>query len=782
MALRKRLQRLHECLAGVQPRAGDSLAWAAVAFWSGIMAWFALPASPGRTGAVILLTVALAVLLLRGLAMHCSQPLALNRGLQPLWLSAFMLAGLGWMALRAGLVETTLLPANVGMVRFEGQVLQVWMAGPEKARLVVAVHDLPAVAARFRPRKVRITVRLAKAAKGLAARWQDLPLPGDGITGRIRLHRLPEPVSPEAHDPRRSLWFAGIGATAFAHHAWLAWPHRGGEGTDKPTAPCRNCTLALKLERALERLRRKVAHAIEATMTDARAASLAMALLTGTRGALAEEDRAVLRAAGLAHILAISGLHLALVAGAVFWIVRALLAAVPVLALTWPVRRIAALVALVASLAYMLLSGNSVATQRAFIMLAVATLALMLDRPAITMRNLGLAAFVVLLMRPEEAVSAGFQMSFAAVMTLIATWEALRNLHARREEADFRGNVSGSRVHHWLRYGLRGTGALVLSTLVASLATLLPALWHFQQAAPWSLAGNLVALPVLSLLVMPLGLAGLAVLPLGLEWIPWQGMQAGLSLMLSWAHLVSTWPGAHTRLPAPSEDATLLAAAGLLWLALRRDAWRLLGLPLAGLMVIWPETQRPDLLVEAHARLVAVRNAEGQLVPLALSGKGSGYVLARWLHRNGEETTPGEALKRPGWQCAGRQCRFDRMDGRRIWALRRPAGTRRGVKRTVQGPAGRNPAPCPLLKPGDVFVSAEPLRGACRQAGVVVIDRFDVWRHGAHALTAEPAGMSWQVRTTADVARGRPWHQPPRPRREVLVMRPERVPGGARAP
>ncbi len=775
IALRMRLAWLHRRLAGVQSRSGDTLVWAATAFWCGIMAWFALPAWPGRGRGLMLLGLAMAVLLLRVLAMRQMQRLALNMMLQPLWLPALILAGLGWMALRADLVETTLLPANVGMVSFAGQVQEVWMAGPDKARLVVAVHDLPAVKEPYRPERVRMTVRLPKKPESLAARWQALPLPGDPIAGRIRLRRLPEPAAPDAHDPRRALWFAGVGAVAFAHHAWLKMRQETAGGSAEQTCP--GCTLSLRLERELERLRRKVAKAIEAAVTDPHAAALAMALLTGTRGALAEEERAVLRAAGLAHILAISGLHLALVAGSVFWIVRALLAAVPVIALTWPVRRISALAALSAAFAYMLLSGNSVATQRAFVMLAVATLALMLDRPAITMRNLGLAAFVVLIVRPEAAVTAGFQMSFAAVMALIATWEALRHVLSEREKGLSDDRTTDSHVRRWLQRGLKGAGALVLSTLVAGLATLPPALWHFQQAAPWSLAGNLVSLPVLSLVVMPLGLMGLAGMPLGLEWLPWQGMQAGLEIMRAWARFVSAWPGAHTLLPAPPLPAVLLASAGMIWLALRRDAWRLLGLPVAVFMLLWLTSPRPDVLVDAHARLVAVRNDDGRLVPLALAGSGVGYVLKQWLRRDGDETAPEAALKRPGWRCEERLCRFDCMHGRRIWALLRPVGRSRTAKRTAQASADRDPSPCPLLKPGDLFVSAVPLRGACRQKGAVIIDRFDVWRHGAHALTADPDGSDWRMRTTADAAAGRPWHRPPRPHREVLKHSPKQSGG-----
>jgi competence protein ComEC len=266
-----------------------------------------------------------------------------------------------------------------------------------------------------------------------------------------------------------------------------------------------------------------------------------------------------MRDSGLFHILSISGLHMAIMAGTVFWLVRALLASVPSLALRFPIKKWAAAVALIAAAFYLLLSGAAVPTGRSWIMMSIVLVAVMLDRPAITMRNVALAAFAILIVAPDSLFDPSFEMSFAAVVALVALYEWMSG-----RERDGLGDVS--HVRRNLRKGwvlLLGAG---LTTLVASTAIAPFAVYHFHRMTHYGLFANLIAAPLVSLLVMPMALISLIAMPFGLEAWPLKAMGAGIELMVATGIWVASWPGAVSVLPQISGTALVLM---VLW---RRQA------------------------------------------------------------------------------------------------------------------------------------------------------------------------------------------------------------------
>ena len=142
--------------------------------------------------------------------------------------------------------------------------------------------------------------------------------------------------------------------------------------------------------------------------------TIASALITGKRDAISAQVNEAMYISGLAHVLSISGYHMALVAGIMFFTLRAIFALMPAFASRHPIKKWAALAALAAAAFYLLLSGAEVATQRSFIMVAIVLIGVMIDRPTLTFRTLTIAAFGVLLLAPEAIVHPSFQMSFAA--------------------------------------------------------------------------------------------------------------------------------------------------------------------------------------------------------------------------------------------------------------------------------------------------------------------------------------------------------------------------------
>src|SRR5690606_21526637 len=268
---------------------------------------------------------------------------------------------------------------------------------------------------------------------------------------------------------------------------------------------------------------------------DARSA-LASALITGMRGAVPEEIDAAMRNSGLAHLLSISGLHLSLVAGLVFFVVRAGLALVPPLALRWQTRKLAAAVALLVAGFYLLLSGAAVPTQRSFIMLAFGLGAILADRLQVSMRPVALAALAVMVLSPESVLGPSFQLSFGAVIALVAAYEAAGQWRARRRQA---GLPPFPLVVSY-------PAGLAFTSLVATVATTPIGIHHFHQAALYAIPANMIAVPVTGAWVMPWGMVGVLAMPFGAEQLPFRAMALGIDLVVWAAFETASWPGAVT--------------------------------------------------------------------------------------------------------------------------------------------------------------------------------------------------------------------------------------------
>ncbi len=450
--------------------------------------------------------------------------------------------------------------------------------------------------------------------------------------------------------------------------------------------------------------------------------------LTGQRGAIPKPVLGAMRDAGLAHLLAISGLHIGLVAGILFFVVRFLLAAIPPLALRYPVKKWAALAALAGAFGYLLMSGATVPTQRAFLMLAVVLAAVVLDRSAISMRLVALAAAMVLVIAPESLLSVSFQMSFAAVTALVAVYEALARQSSRWRQGAGR----------FRRIGLYVTGVL-LTTVVAGLATAPFALYHFNRIALYSVAANLIAVPLTGLWIMPWAIAAFALMPFGLEALALAPMGWGIDAVIAVAETVAAWPGAVALAPAMPRIGLVAAAAGGLWLCLWRGRWRLFGIGavaagLATLAFVRP----PDVLINGAGRLMAVRTTSGGLA--LSSSRISRFEAEIWLRRAGRASAapwPREGLSPDGTLGCDRIGCILRAGGHTVALVTHRAALDEDCATAT------------------VVVSAVPVRRYRCRRPILVIDRFDLWRRGAHALWLDPDGV--RVRTVAEASGRRPW-------------------------
>lgn len=671
--------------------------WGPVALGLGIGLYFALGAEPAPWAGAAALLGALVL-------MWASR----RRGALHLLAWALTLAAFGFSAaqLRTRMVEAPVIAKSTGAVRVDGIVGRVELRDGYR-RLLLEPLGIGRLDPAALPARVRIRIH-----------GMEPPLrPGDRIRVRARLEPPPGPAAPGAFDFARRAWFERLGAVGFAVGRVAVVEHRPPAG------------LAGRIEALRHDLTRRILDALPGPP-----GAVAAALMTGERGAIPEEVLAAMRDSGLAHLLAISGLHIGLVGGLLFFAVRLLLAAHETVALRFPIKKWAALAAVAGSFGYLLVSGATLPTQRAFLMLGLALLAVLIDRVAISMNLVAWAALVILVLAPESLLSVSFQMSFAAVIALVAAYETAVLRRARA------GLPPGP-----VRRAALYLGAVLLSTLVAGLATAPFALFHFNRFALYGMLANLIAVPLTALWIMPWAVAAFALMPFGLEGLALAPMGLGIEAVIAVAQWVQGLSGAVLSLPALMPAGVLLITFGGLWLCLWQVAgWRSLGLIgiVAGTVVAAPPAP-PDILVADDARAAAVRDTRGGLVFLA---GGKGFVADSWRRRVGvSDGSPAAAA--PALRCDPLGCVYRRAGGGLIAYGRDIAALGDDCARAA------------------VVISREPVRRWQCYGPSLVIGRFDLWRNGAHAVWLERDGP--RVVTVGDDG-GRPWSRyPRRPRRRV---------------
>ena len=565
------------------------------------------------------------------------------------------------------------------------------------------------------------------------------------VGDRIRVRALVRPPSPPAYpggwDLQRGAFFADLAGYGFAIGPVARLAHHRPHG----------------LAGWVEHLREVVAARCRAALPGTRGA-IAATLLTGTQTAIPEPDREAFRASGLAHLLAVAGLHIGIVMGLVFAATRALLALCEYTALHWPTKSLAAMAALAAGGGYMLLTGMHVPIERSFAMACLFTVAVLAGRPALSLRGLALAAAVLILLAPQEVPGVSFQMSFSAVLALIAGYEALRPwLHRLRGDGAW-----------WRRAGLQ-LAALALTSLLAGTASAPYAAYHFGRVQLYFVPANMVAVPLTALWVMPAGLAALALMPLGAQGLALTPMGWGIGAILWVARTTAALPLAVVAVPPMPGWGLAVLSLGIAWLGLWRGRWRLAGVAAIAFGAASPALTRPaDLLVAADAHLVAVR--VGSKIVVARGRGASRFTLDAWQHYWADATLrpmpwddqPDAASPSPV-RCAAAGCLLRPRPGAQAAWLAQSSG---GPQALIAARPGRA-APCVavvvtvLARPGG---TGRPKAGGTRPTACpapLVIDRAMVSRAGAIAVWLDRHGA--RLRSDHDTRGERPWVAPPAP-------------------
>ncbi|MEM8629781.1 MAG: ComEC/Rec2 family competence protein [Pseudomonadota bacterium] len=596
------MRRFTQVQDAFEDQRGQLLLWAPVFLALGIGVFFALKTEPSQA---VLAAAGLSGLMLFALGLWWRATLAMGCLVCGLVFCGIAVAG--W---RAQTVAAPVLGFRYyGPV--EGRLVVIDRSVSDRVRLTFDRVVLSGVLPEKTPRRVRVSI--------------SGELPGTHALGSrliltAHLAAPTGPVEPGGFDFRRHAWFQGIGAVGY---------------TRTPVLRLRPAEEGWPL--AVARFRKRISDGVRARVPG-QPGAVAAALITGDRSHIAKDTLESLRAANLAHLLAISGLHMGLVAGVVFGAVRFGLACLPWVALRWPIKKLAAGAGLCAGAVYLVISGGSVATERAFVMVAVALGAVLIERRALTLRAVAVAALIVLVLRPESLLSPGFQMSFAATTALVVAFSVLREL------------PTGG-----LPKLLRPVLALFVSSAVAGAATAPFAAAHFNQIAQYGLIANLLSVPLMGTVVVPAALLaallavfggagiGLAVMALGIRWI------------LGFADLVAGLEGATIKVVTPPAAVLPLLALGALTVFVWQGRARLLGvIAMAGAAALWSQATRPPVLVAAGGGLVGIMGDQGRVLS---KPRGSGFVAESWLENDGDRATQAEAASRkdapevlPGWQ------------------------------------------------------------------------------------------------------------------------------------
>lgn len=563
--------------------------WAPVALAVGIALYFSLAVEPP-------------LWLMAVLPLAAAAPLPLWRG--PLLIGLLLIAaGFSVAQFRTYSVAAPVLDQPTGIFYLTGHVVAVEPVEKGQRVLLDRLSGGPL----YRVKLERVRLRL-RADYGLK--------PGQEIALRAALMPPPAPSLPGGYDFTRAAWFQKIGAVGY------------GAGRPRIVGDSAEPGWRIALGRVRQRLRARIVGSIDEDGIGV----VAAALITGQRGPVPPAILQSYRDAGLAHILVIAGMHLSMVAGLVLVVLRGLLAAIPPIALRYPIHKWTACGALGVTFGYLLISGSPVPTQRAFIMTSALLLAILLDRQPVSLRSISLGAMAVLLIQPEALMGPSFQLSFAAVYGLICGYEALGPALARWRQSS----------QAWWKMPLLYVGGILLTTQIAGTATAFYSLFHFNRYAVYGLLGNALAVPLVGFWVMPAALLAFCLMPFGLDEYGWRLMGAGLEQVTHVAVWVSHLPGATLNFPSMPPLSLVLFSLGAAWLLLWRTRWRLYGLSgMAAALAVILLHRPPDLLIDPTGKLVAFREADGRLhMPPGRAGKS---LRQSWAQAAGE----GEGLPAP---------------------------------------------------------------------------------------------------------------------------------------
>jgi len=673
--------------------------WVPVAFGAGIAAYFGLGFEPalwvGAAGAAVFLPLA------AWLHRHHHENLRWFAA----WVvaSALFLAAAGFFAAQAGtgINGTPVLAKSIGPVTVAGRIESIEPLGGKKGNRVVLDHvSIEKLSPEETPRKVRLTFK--KEERVLAA--------GMTISTLAKLDAPSAAVLPGGYDFRRHLFFQGIGGVGFSFTP----------ATIIDSEPKGGVALFF------ENLRTKIGREVDERAGPV-TSGIMTALITGERGAIAEEDDEAMKASGLYHLLSISGTHVCMVAGVLFFFVRLLLALSPWAALHWPIKKIAAVAALLGAAFYVILAGADVPAQRSLLMTGLVMVAVILDRSPFSLRLIAFSALVVLAIAPHSLVGVSFQMSYAAVAALICFFDYIRpwwmGWYAR---AGF------------LKKTFMYVAGILMTSVIAGTITGFFSLYHFQSYAVYGVLANMIAVPLTGFVIMPAAIVAVMLMPFGAGGWALDIMEWGTMWMLGIAHWTGSIEGAVVHVTQWPVCTYAFLIAGIVLFLLWRG-WRGKGVAVflvATGLFLTMFAKLPDIMVAASGKLVAVRTDDNDLY--FSSGRKDKFTAENWLRlmgREGEKPKTFKAKDAP-LLCDDDGCRWE-AGGKKISIIR----TKKAFIEDCRW--------------ANLMIAEIPLQKWDCQSGAKMLDLYDALDGGAQSIYVR--GGDIRVRNVREDVGMRPW-------------------------
>lgn len=628
--------------------------WLTVFFAAGIGAWFAL-GHPWQWSAAIgaaLIAAIAALALWRGRDDRAELRLAVTA------VALVFAAGVAVIWARSEMVGAQPMD-RPQVMRIEAKVLaRIEQPAQDRVRLVLAMRDAEVGAAR----KIRVNVPQMEGGRLIG------PEIGEGAVIRMRVRLMPPapPMLPGGYNFARSAWFQGYAATGSV---------MGDIEIIEPASP----------GGSIAKLQRRLAGHVRAQLGGS-PGSIAAAFASGDRGGISDADEEAMRDSGLTHLLSISGLHVSAVIAAAYLLAIRLLALWPWLTLRVRIPVLAAGIGAMAGIGYTLLTGSEVPTVRSCVGAVLVLIALALGREPLSLRMVATAALFVLLLWPESLIGPSFQMSFAAVLAIVALHNSapVRSFLAPREEI-------------WLSRMGRRAIMLLVTGLVIEIALMPIVMFHFHRAGVYGAFANVLAIPLVTFLSMPLIALALALDSFGAGAPAWWLAGKSLELLLAIAHWTSGQPGAVKLMPEMGGALFALFLAGGLWLGLWRGRVRLFGLvPAAIAALLMAVKPAPDLLISGDGRHVGIAGEGNQL--LVLRDSRSSFASDNLLEMAGMGGTPVPLTDWPGAECSREFCVVTMERAGRVWHV--------------------------LLARSRDLVDERALAAACDRSDIVVADRY----------------------------------------------------------
>ncbi len=606
--------------------------WLPVFFALGIGFYFLLPEEPSKW-----LTLSIIEGLIAAAVLFRFHP----RVLKILLLAALIAGGFGWAQVRTIYINSHMGGVPENKLYLRGEILRV--DHNQKGKLRLTMDHLYNFDEQRVPGHFRITLRQKEGA------YQA----GQCVELVARLLPRAKAQLPGGYQFDRKNFYDRLSGSGYAESMAL------------PVECSRQAPLLSGLQAAVNNGRQKIVSHINDVLP-ADQVSVVAAILAGEQGGIRPGLIQNYRNSGLAHFLSISGLHMSMIAGLMFFFIRLLLAMFPPLALRCDSKKVSAVAAIIISAVYLLISGAAIPAQRAFIMTLIVLLGVLFNRRAISMYTIAWAAVFVLFFAPEALIGASFQMSFAAVIALIAFYEKFAARLSRWFKTD-KTSLVMTAIKILAVYVI----GILVADLVASLATLPFAVYHFNRVAVYTSLANLLAGPVIGLLIMPFTLLSLLLMPLGLDYYSLQIVGFGIGLVNDITAWVSSLPGASLQVLSMPLWGLLLIVFGGLWLCLWERRWRWWGAlaVVAGILSI-AAAGKPDLLINEDGTLIAIKDTRNNLV--VLPARGQSFTKQVWQDKTASpplsknrsvllcKVWQGKA-KAPKWldlSCGKTECRY----------------------------------------------------------------------------------------------------------------------------